>query len=384
MTVELRPLGVACNLACTYCYQNPIREAGNVRARYDIEVMKQAVQKEGGPFALFGGEPLLLPLDDLEALLAWGFEMYGGSGLQTNGVLIQDEHIDLFIRYKVGVGVSIDGPDELNDYRWAGSLERTREQTARSEATIHRLLASGLSPTVIVTLHRANASRERLSRLCDWIAGLDVAGVRFLRLHLLEVESPAVRECSALSIDENLEVLMTMAELQGRLLHLRFDLFGETESLLAGQDESVSCVWRACDPLTTPAVRGIEGDGQRSNCSRTNKLGIDFVKADAPTYERYLALYHTPYECGGCAGCRFFLFCKGQCPGTAIDGDWRNRSEDCRVWFGLFEEAERKLLARGFSPLSAHPVRVKLEKAMLAAWATGQNPSLKSLLEQVT
>ena len=29
MTVEVLPVGVACNLGFTYCYQNPMRDAGN-------------------------------------------------------------------------------------------------------------------------------------------------------------------------------------------------------------------------------------------------------------------------------------------------------------------------------------------------------------------
>jgi uncharacterized protein len=28
MSVELRPLGVKCNIRCSYCYQDPQREAG--------------------------------------------------------------------------------------------------------------------------------------------------------------------------------------------------------------------------------------------------------------------------------------------------------------------------------------------------------------------
>ncbi len=383
MTVELRPLGVACNLACTYCYQNPIREAGNIRARYDIGAMKEAAKREGGPLTLFGGEPLLLPLDDLETFLSWGFETYGSSSLQTNGTLLQDAHIELFLRYKVNVGISMDGPDELNDHRWAGTVERTRALTARSEEAIHRLLARGVRPSLIVTLHRANAIGEKLGRLSDWLGALDAAGIRRVRLHLLEVDNPAVAH-NALSASENLEALIVLATLQKRLTHIRFDLFAEVESLLTGDDEWVSCVWRACDPLTTPAVRGIEGDGQRSNCSRTNKLGIDFVKTDVPSYERFIALYHTPQEHGGCAGCRFFVFCKGQCPGTALDGDWRNRSEACPIWYGLFEEAERALLARGIQPLSAQTLRPRLEWALLTAWASGQNPLLKSLLAEVS
>src|SRR5437588_33226 len=115
MSVELRPFGVACNIGCRYCYQNPQREAGNVRQSYDLGRMLAAVEKEGGPLTLFGGEPLLLPLGDLEAILKWGFEKYGRNGLQTNAILIGDEHLRMFRAYNVEVGVSIDGPGELND-----------------------------------------------------------------------------------------------------------------------------------------------------------------------------------------------------------------------------------------------------------------------------
>src|SRR5215510_4821475 len=118
MTVEVRPLGVRCNIQCQYCYQNPPRDAGNVPHAYDLDRMKAAILEEGGDFSLFGGEPLLVPVIDLEALWAWGFERFGRNGVQTNGSLIRDAHIELFKRYKVHVGISIDGPGPLNDTRW--------------------------------------------------------------------------------------------------------------------------------------------------------------------------------------------------------------------------------------------------------------------------
>src|SRR5882672_1324319 len=101
--------------------------------------MMRAVEEEGGPFILFGGEPLLVLAPDLERLWAWGLERWGENGIQTNGVLIRDEHIRMFKQYRVHVGISLDGPSELNDVRWAGTLERTRDATARSEAAIVRL-----------------------------------------------------------------------------------------------------------------------------------------------------------------------------------------------------------------------------------------------------
>ena len=128
-------------------------------------------------------------------------------------------------------------------------------------------------------------------------------------------------------------------------------------------------------------MRGVEGNGQRSNCGRTNKDGVDFAKAADEGFERYLALYHTPQEEGGCRGCRFFLFCKGQCPGAALDNDWRNRSEHCPVWMEYYERAERELVAAGREPLSLSPLRGPLERFFLAAWEAGHNTSLAHALE---
>ena len=384
MSVELRPLGVHCNIQCQYCYQNPQRDAGNLNSSYDIETMKAAIEAEGGPFCLFGGEPLLLPLDDLEALWSWGLERFGSNGVQTNGALIQDRHIELFRRYRVQVGLSIDGPGELNDIRWNGTLERTRESTAKTERAIERLCRAGVRPGLIVTLHRGNARADRLPRLLDWTRYLFGIGVDSVRLHLLESESPAIRERYALSIEENLAALRAFARLDRELGGRRFDLFHQMRSLLLARDGEESCIWHACDPLTTQAVRGVEGHGQRSNCGRTNKDGIDFVKADSVGYERTLALYHTPQAVGGCHDCRFFLMCKGQCPGTAIDGDWRNRSEHCEIWFGLFEDLERELVAEGITPLSLRDdERRQLEAGYAAALARGENPTLATLSRQL-
>src|SRR5678815_3546443 len=174
-------LGVACNIQCQYCYQNPVRDAGNVPRSYDLDKMKAAIEAEGGPFSLFGGEPLLVPIADLEELWSWGLERYGHNSLQTNGTLITDAHLELFRKYKVHVGMSLDGPGELNDVRWHGSLEATRRSTAKAEAAIERLCREGMPPSLIVTLHRNNATADKLPRLCDWVRWLNGSGVRWLR-----------------------------------------------------------------------------------------------------------------------------------------------------------------------------------------------------------
>jgi len=379
VSVELRPLGVTCNIGCQYCYQNPQRDAGNFGKSYDLEAMKSAILQEGGSFTLFGGEPLLLPEKDLEDLWSWGLEKFGSNHLQTNGTLINENHIRMFRKYRVHVGISLDGPGELNDVRWNGNLAATRAATAKIEQVIERLCSEKLTPSLIVTLHRNNATADKLPQMHAWFRRLESVGIRYARLHLLEVEDAAIRSKYALTEEENVRALLSFAALEEELTGLKLDVFSDMEKLLVAKDKGVTCVWAGCDPYSTAAVRGVEGHGQRSNCGRTNKDGIDFVKAETPGFERYLALYHTPQEHNGCQGCRFFLACKGQCPGTAVDGDWRNRTEHCAVWMTLFEKIEERLVARGKVPVSLMAERESIERSMLAAWSAGTAPSIESL-----
>ncbi len=383
MALEVRPFGVRCNIGCQYCYQNPERDAGNELAAYDLDKIIEAIAAEDDKFCLFGGEPLLMPERDLERLWAYGHETYGYNAVQTNGTLVTDRHLELIEKYDVKVGISVDGPGELNDVRWAGTLEKTRELTARTQAAIEKLCRAGLAPSLIITLHRGNASAQRLPVLLDWIRELHQMGVRYVRAHLLEVDNELVRAKYALSDEENVAVMMSLYELEKQIPDLYLDAFADMRKLLRGDDTGVTCTWNACDPMTTRAVRGVEGSGQRSNCGRTNKDGVDFVKAEIEGFERYLALYHTPQEYGGCKGCRFFLMCKGQCPGTAIDGDWRNRTEHCAIWMELLSRLESEMIAEGTEPLSQSPHREQIEQNFLSEWARGSGPSLKSMVEQV-
>lgn len=353
-------------------------------AAYDLVKIKNAIETEGGPFALFGGEPLLLPVKDLEDLWSWGFSRYGKNNVQTNGTLITDRHIELFRKYRVAVGISIDGPGALNDSRWHGTIERTRESTAKTQFAIERLCAENLHPGIILTLHRGNATSNKLPDLLEWVRNLFRLGVTQIRLHLLESENPEIRGSLGLSVEENIFALRAFLDLSDKLAEAQFDLFKDMKNLLLGNDRAVGCIWGACDPYTTRAVRGIEGHGERSNCGRTNKDGIEFEKAGRQGFERYVALYNTPQEHGGCQGCRFFLMCKGQCPGTAIDGDWRYRTEHCEVWKFMFKILEERLRCEGKQPLSLSFMRPEMERRALTTWCDGHHVSLSHLLDAST
>jgi uncharacterized protein len=205
----------------------------------------------------FAGEPLLMPVADLEDVWRWGYEMFGHNAVQTDGVLITAEHIALFRKYRVHVGISIDGPRELNDVRWNRSLDKAGDSDARVEANIERLVGDGSPPDLITTLHTGNARAECLPLMGAWFRRLYRLGIRMVRLHPLEADNPLVRRY-ALSDRESIEAVLYFGKLQAELVHLHFDVVDELQKAVRGEEGAVACVGRACDPY---AMHGGHGAG---------------------------------------------------------------------------------------------------------------------------
>jgi len=407
MSIEVRPVGVTCNLRCAYCYEEPVR-ALTPTLRYDRTAVLSAIDKSQGRWSLFGGEALLISLKDLEELLAVGFSKWKSTGVQTNGTLITPAHIDLFEKYSTHVGISLDGPGELNDSRWAGTLEATRNATAKTFRAIDMLLEradktnnKNLVPSLIITLHGKNTSLEAWPRMKTWLNEMDSRGIMNINFHVMELDAEATEDSEWYVPHARMkEVMLDLWELSTKWVNATATNFREIVDLLRVNDKNVMCVWHACDPWNTAAVQGLEGDGSPSHCTRTNKDGIDWMPAegfgqpamwqigDFPvtnrSHERQLSLYVTPQEHGGCKDCRFWVMCLGQCPGTSEEsvkdeyGDWRLRTTYCQTWKDLFEEGERRLLEIGEVPISRAPQLKKIEKIMYDAWTLGQHIYLSS------
>jgi len=386
MTIELEPVGVVCNLSCPYCYEHPMRDAGNFRQKtYSVEKMLEGLAKEGGNFTLFGGEPLLTDIDDLETIFKWGFDRYGFNGIQTNGVLITDRHIEMFKKYRVHVGISLDGPDEMNDTRWAGSLEKTREATRKSFEAIKKCLDNKLSLGLIITIHKKNGLPKYRERFKAWIKELQSWGVDGARLHPLEIDHTSITDTLALTPEQNIEFLLDMWDFEISELNVpgkrpfQFDIFRDVEYMLRADDANATCTFMTCDPYTTHAVQGIDSQGNKANCGRGNKEGINWIKADIDGFERQMALYNTPQEHGGCQGCRFFIMCKSHCPGTGMDMDWRNRTDTCMNWKVAFSIYERMMVKRGEMPLSLNPDLKRYEDILMYGYSRGAEIRLEHI-----
>jgi uncharacterized protein len=113
-----------CNLDCSYCYL-PNRLDKRKITSETLEKVFNWTFSSGlvrGPFTLLwhAGEPMVLPASFyeqatllLERCNTSGFEI--NQSYQTNATLVNDAWCDFIRRRNVQVGVSVDGPDFLND-----------------------------------------------------------------------------------------------------------------------------------------------------------------------------------------------------------------------------------------------------------------------------
>ncbi|MDR3186068.1 MAG: radical SAM protein [Christensenellaceae bacterium] len=117
---------LACNLRCKYCY---LSDESKISKLFDIQFAKSVLQqakhillhdkKRRLKILWHGGEPLLWGIKNYTEIFEFiekEFEGYNyHNSIQTNLSLLNEEFIDLFLRYKVGVGYSLDGPKDIHD-----------------------------------------------------------------------------------------------------------------------------------------------------------------------------------------------------------------------------------------------------------------------------
>lgn len=326
MTIELKPYGTACNLNCSYCYWPKREPAGTP----DIDKMISVAKPLGPKFSLFGGEPLLTPKPMLEKLF-----QAGCTGMQTNGVLIDDEHIALFKKYNVGIGVSVDGPADLNTPRCDVNT------TVTVFDNIGKMRKAGIAVSIISVLHRKNVGYLALPEFLRFGSSMACLGIPNINCHFLQGDHP-----DALSSVEESAAFIQIAEWLRDRPQLRWQPFLDIVGLLQGKAANTLCVWRGCDPYSTTAVHSIEADGSVTNCGR---LGGTLKASDIGAQRQEILAQ------ADCKGCRFFPLCKGGCPGEAVNGDWRNKSSHCGTIRNLFRFYEDLLLDQGITPESVKP-----------------------------
>lgn len=340
MGILIKP-ELRCNLQCKYCYEQETRHwQKDIGIDVDKVIQRAAeiFQNEhcGNSICAHGGEPLILPKQELEKILKLAFDKTGQSSIQTNGTLIDDDHILMFKRYKTGVGISIDGRWPLNEYRWAGSEEKTKEMTEKTISNIYKLVKEGVTPGLIVVISKANGIKDRLPLLKGFLQEMCNIGVTSIRLNLCMSKQYGLTPEEAR--ETYLELCKYTLEEPNRLFLPFRDMVDNLLGLGTG-----TCVFTKCDYYHTDSARVVLGDGSRTCCLKTAGVDRPFVWDHQYSDVRYQALGSISRIDGGCGDCRYWRVCYGFCPSETDDGDWRNRAKYCEAYYACYQYIEKQL-----------------------------------------
>lgn len=113
-----------CNLNCIYCSEGDkkavtLKKEMLFKAIDELPLLLDKINDKNITLLWHGGEPLSVSKEYLTEVMQYATEKLKNYHIkfliQTNGTLIDDEWISIFCKFKVGIGISLDGYKELHD-----------------------------------------------------------------------------------------------------------------------------------------------------------------------------------------------------------------------------------------------------------------------------
>src|ERR1700754_4409748 len=153
-----------CNIRCTYCYLGN-RDDRRLMSDAVIEAVRDKIFATLAPDAAptivwHAGEPTTAPISWYEHAYERLCDVTppgAGFAMQTNGIAIDENWIDLFRRTDTSVSLSIDGPQRFHDMRRRTRNDRPTWHLA--VGALRRLQKPGYEPNVICVLHPDGLTR---------------------------------------------------------------------------------------------------------------------------------------------------------------------------------------------------------------------------------
>lgn len=177
-----------CNLRCTYCHS--WRDGPNQIMSFPVlaRTIRDALRDPGVravEFVWHGGEVTLLPPTWYRKAL-WLQEQFRradqrvSNAVQTNGTNLSDEWIEFLLRYRVSVGVSLDGPPAVHDRRRVDRMGRPTSAEVRR--SIERLRDAGVEQSGVLMVIDDEICQIGAERVLEYVLELGVPGVGLLNV----------------------------------------------------------------------------------------------------------------------------------------------------------------------------------------------------------
>jgi len=328
--IFVKPAGALCNLDCRYCYYlektsvypdvQAFRMPDIILEEYIVQHIEASIESMIR-FSWHGGEPTILGVDYFKKIVDLQRkhcpqDQKISNGMQTNGVLIDEEWCRFLADEGFAVGISLDGPQEMHDcYRVTKGGKPSFDQTKRGYELLRR---HGIATDVLCVVNDHNVRYPK--QVYNFFKQIEVPYVSFLPLVIPELGQKGTQVSkSSIRADAWGDFLCTVFDewQSGDIGRIKVQIFEEAARTAFGQDHSL-CIFRetcgdvpviehngdfySCDHfvdeehrlgniIETPLVELIEGPAQRS-----------FGQAKRDTLPHY------------CLECVVLAMCNGGCP----------------------------------------------------------------------
>ncbi len=348
-----------CNLGCAYCAPGGFSTVNTKYERMSQDILNRIIslaadfkRRNGGRVNLLGHgfEPLLAGKEFFRHLGTQAQEANVNLNIQTNGTLIDKEWADIFVAHQIGIGVSLDGPEDVHNaarlfHSGAGSYKAAMRG-------VMFLREVGMDCGVISVLSNAHI-RKGVGQWYDWLLEN-----KFYKADL-HLPSAAITNTFfkplAPTVEEVTSVILSLYELwknktDGVAISM-FELF--VHGLLHGTPPAAACT------LTSGCHTAIGFDhlGQIALCdSKVYEIGnIKDIESleDLFLHPAMLASHKRPLLIAqreeSCRKCDYLELCSGGCTHEAIVDaqDPYRKTKFCDTYHALYQKIEQDLTEKG-------------------------------------
>ena len=328
-----KPIGSICNLACDYCYylEKQGLYPGDESFRMPEDILEEYVLQHIQtcpdpviPFSWHGGEPTLLGLEYFRKIVELQRKHQPArrriiNGIQTNGTLLDEDWCRFLSAEHFGVGLSLDGPQELHDsHRLTKARKPTHTQAMRGYELLRK---HGVACDILCVVHAQNASHPL--EVYRFFKEIKAAYIGFLPLVEPQPDREGAVSDSTVPAEAFGDFLCTIFDewMNQDIGKVRVQIFEEAAGSALGQDHALCIFKKTCGDVPV-----IEHNGDFYSCDhfvdREHLLGniretrlVDLIESSAQrgfgqakwgTLPRY------------CRECDVLDLCNGGCPKDRI------------------------------------------------------------------
>jgi uncharacterized protein len=324
-SVLIKPASAVCNLDCSYCFYldrdaDPYKELP--RRQMTLDTLERLVDTylfysfPNATFAFQGGEPTLCGVDFFRKLGEFQ-KQYGRDGqsvsnaLQTNGVLLDKDWAQLFREYQFLIGLSLDGPEEINDaYRLNKAGHGTYKKVMQG---LELLQAEKVDFNILCVLSQANVHKPR--ELYKYYRSLGLEYLQFIPLAEFAPDgSPLPFTITAEQYGRFLCEVFDLWWPERRKVRLRY--FDNLAEAVAGHKPGTCTMHETCDSYVVVEYNGdvypcdffVEGDWKLGN------VNLDSWSEIARRQKRSNFASKKTLAHPDCQVCPYQSICHGGCP----------------------------------------------------------------------